>query len=120
MRLAVSAVALSVIARLLVAQSPTGTIVSANMTANSASVVDIATGQLRATYPTGPGPHEVAVSNDGRWAVISVYGNRESVGHCAGKVAVIDIASARVLKVLAVGGGSDGVGFSLVNAAARP
>jgi DNA-binding beta-propeller fold protein YncE len=65
----------------LFSQTLTGTIVSANMTANTASVVDVATGQLRATYPTGPGPHEVAISNDGRWAVISVYGNRESVGH---------------------------------------
>ena len=38
------------------AQSPTGTIVSANMTAGTASVVDIATGELRATYETGEGP----------------------------------------------------------------
>jgi DNA-binding beta-propeller fold protein YncE len=63
------------------AQTPTGTIVSANMTANTASVVDIATGQLRATYETGEGPHEVAISHDGRWAVISVYGNRNAIGH---------------------------------------
>ena len=66
---------------LLAAQSPTGTIVSANMTAGTASVVDIATGELRATYETGDGPHEVAISHDGRWAVISVYGNRTSIGH---------------------------------------
>jgi DNA-binding beta-propeller fold protein YncE len=63
------------------AQSLSGTIVSANMTANTASVVDIATGELRATYETGPGPHEVAISHDGRWAVISVYGDRTSIGH---------------------------------------
>jgi DNA-binding beta-propeller fold protein YncE len=65
----------------LAAQVPTGTIVSANMTANTASVVDIATGELRATYETGPGPHEIAISNDGRWAVVSVYGDRTSIGH---------------------------------------
>jgi DNA-binding beta-propeller fold protein YncE len=63
------------------AQTPSGTIVSANMTAGTASVVDIATGELRATYETGEGPHEVAISHDGRWAVISVYGNRNSIGH---------------------------------------
>jgi DNA-binding beta-propeller fold protein YncE len=63
------------------AQSLSGTIVSANMTANTASVVDVATGELRATYETGQGPHEVAVSHDGRWAVVSVYGDRNSVGH---------------------------------------
>jgi DNA-binding beta-propeller fold protein YncE len=65
----------------LSAQSPTGTIVSANMTANTASVVDIATGDVRATYETGPGPHEVAISQSGRWAIVSVYGDRTSVGH---------------------------------------
>jgi DNA-binding beta-propeller fold protein YncE len=70
-----------VIPAMLGAQMPTGTIVSANMTANTASVVDIATGELRATYETGEGPHEVAISHDGRWAVVSVYGNRNSVGH---------------------------------------
>ena len=64
-----------------VAQSLSGTIVSANMTANTASVVDVATGELRATYETGPGPHEVAISHDGRWAAISVYGDRNSIGH---------------------------------------
>jgi DNA-binding beta-propeller fold protein YncE len=66
---------------LLAAQTPTGTIVSANMTANTASVVDIASGELRATYETGQGPHEVAISHDGRWAVISIYGDRTSIGH---------------------------------------
>ena len=63
------------------AQSLSGTIVSANMTANTASVVDVASGELRATYETGQGPHEVAISHDGRWAVISVYGDRTSIGH---------------------------------------
>ena len=71
------------------AQSLSGTIVSANMTANTASVVDIATGEHRATYETGPGPHEVAISHDGRWAVISVYGDRTSIGH---SLLVLDLA----------------------------
>lgn len=58
-----------------------GTIVTANMTANTASVVDIATGATRATYPTPAAPHEVAISNDGRTAAISVYGDRSATGH---------------------------------------
>ncbi len=64
-----------------IAQSLSGTIVAANMNAHTASVVDVATGELRATYETGQGPHEVAISHDGRWAVISVYGDRTSIGH---------------------------------------
>lgn len=60
---------------------PTGTIVAANMTASSASIVDVVTGRTIATHETPPGPHEVAISNDGRWAAVSWYGNREAIGN---------------------------------------
>src|SRR5256885_15766572 len=63
------------------AQTVTGTVVSANMTANTATVVDIATGTTRATYPTTAAPHEVAISSDGKTAVISGYGDRANIGH---------------------------------------
>ncbi|HTE44084.1 MAG TPA: YncE family protein [Gemmatimonadaceae bacterium] len=84
----------------LSAQTLTGTIVSANMTANTASVVDVATGQLRATYPTGDGPHEVAMSNDGRWAVVSIYGNRASVGH---SLLVLDLTGGAAPRTIEMG-----------------
>ena len=41
-----------------------------------ASVVDIASGRIVRTYPTGDGPHEVAVSPDGRTAVVGNYGGQ--------------------------------------------
>ena len=41
-----------------------------------ASIVDIATGRIVRTYPTGDGPHEVAVSPDGRTAVVGNYGGQ--------------------------------------------
>src|SRR5215217_5657348 len=88
------------VASTLAAQSPSGTIVSANMTANTASVVDIATGELRATYETGPGPHEVAISHDGRWAVISVYGDRTSIGH---SLLVLDLTGAAAPRTIETG-----------------
>ena len=74
-------VGIALLPSLLAAQSPAGTIVSANMNANSVSIVDVATGELRATYPTTAAPHEVAISQDGRWAVISVYGDGGTVGN---------------------------------------
>jgi len=58
----------------------TGTIIASNMNAHTVSIVDVASGATIATLPTGQGPHEVAVSHDGRRAVVSIYGNRESVG----------------------------------------
>jgi YVTN family beta-propeller protein len=66
----------------------TGTIVTSNMTTKSASLIDVATGAIVATMPTSTNPHEAAVSNDGRWAVISIYGDQTDVGH---SLLVIDV-----------------------------
>jgi YVTN family beta-propeller protein len=60
--------------------APTGTIVASNMNAHSVSILDVATGRTLATVRTGEGPHEVAISHDGRRAVVSIYGNRTAVG----------------------------------------
>ncbi|MEP6493394.1 MAG: hypothetical protein ABJF01_11995 [bacterium] len=98
--IAVAAAIVSTAAAPLSAQALSGTIVSANMTANTASVVDVATGQLRATYPTGDGPHEVAISNDGRWAVVSIYGNRASVGH---SLLVLDLTGTDAPRTIEMG-----------------
>jgi DNA-binding beta-propeller fold protein YncE len=86
---------------LVAAQSgPTGTIVTANMTAGTASIVDAATGAPIATYPTGDGPHEVAISHDGRWAVVSVYGDRATVGHA---LLVLDLAGTGAPRTIELG-----------------
>ena len=58
----------------------TGTIIASNMNAHSVSIVDVASGTTIATLQTGEGPHEVAVSHDGRRAVVSIYGNRAAIG----------------------------------------
>jgi YVTN family beta-propeller protein len=68
---------------------PTGTIVASNMNDNTATVLDAATGRVLATLPTGEGPHEVAISRDGRWAAVSNYGVRGKPGST---ITVIDIA----------------------------
>jgi DNA-binding beta-propeller fold protein YncE len=64
-----------------VAQSPAGTLVVLNKSDDSALLLDLPGGRLAATLPTGPGPHEVAVSPDGRWAVVSNYGDGRAPGH---------------------------------------
>jgi DNA-binding beta-propeller fold protein YncE len=65
-----------------------GTLVASNMDAHTVSIVDIASGLTLATTPVGTGPHEVAVSPDGRQAVVAIYGNRESIGS---SLAVFDL-----------------------------
>ena len=57
-----------------------------------------------------PSPQGVILSRDNKVAFVTLKG--------AGMVAVIDLASAKVMKLLTVGGGSDGVGFSPVVAKA--
>lgn len=67
-----------------------GLLVVANQQAGSATVLNAATLQTIATVPVGNGPHEVAVSPDGRWAVVSVYGDRAAPGNT---LSVIDLAA---------------------------
>ncbi|MFI5257416.1 MAG: hypothetical protein ACHQRK_09170, partial [Gemmatimonadales bacterium] len=67
-----------------------GTLVVANQEGSSATVLNAASLQTIATVPVGLGPHEVAVSRDGRWAVVSNYGDRTTEGN---SLSVIDLAA---------------------------
>jgi YVTN family beta-propeller protein len=67
-----------------------GLLVVANQQGGSATVLNAATLQTLATLPVGNGPHEVAVSPDGRWAVVSVYGDRGTPGNT---LSVIDLGA---------------------------
>ena len=51
-----------------------------NKGAATAALMDPATGTTLATMPTGDGPHEVAVSPDGRTAVVTNYGGNGAPG----------------------------------------
>lgn len=67
---------------------PRGTIVASNMDAHSVTIVDVASAKNLATIPVREGPHEVAISPDGKQAVVAIYGNRNSVGS---SLAVFDL-----------------------------
>ena len=81
--------------------APVGTLVVSNMNDHTATLIDAATGRVHATLPTGEGPHEVAVSHDGRWALVSNYGVRGKPGNT---VTVIDVARGAVARTLAIDG----------------
>ncbi len=53
-----------------------GTLVVANKSEATVSLVDVASGEVRATLPTGNAPHEVAVSPDSALALVGNYGTR--------------------------------------------
>ena len=77
-----------------------GTLVVLNKAEATASVVDLATGETVATLPTGVGPHEVAVSPDGRVAVGTDYGDQAVEG---ASLTVIDLDSREVRATVPLG-----------------
>jgi len=81
-----------------------GTLVVANINGNTVTIIDVATHHTVATVPTGAGPHEVAISHDGRWAVVSNYGPLNAPGHT---LTVIDLAQKVPSVVRTIDLGSD-------------
>lgn len=77
-----------------------GTLVVANQQSHTASLISLKDGHTVATLETGVGPHEAAVSPDGKTAVVTQYGDREHVGS---NLVVIDIATAKVVKTVSTG-----------------
>ena len=82
------------------ASPPTGTVIVANMGDNTATLLDIASKRVVATLPTGNGAHEVAVSHDGRGAVVRNYGVRGAPGNT---LTVIDVPAASVARTIDLG-----------------
>jgi DNA-binding beta-propeller fold protein YncE len=66
-----------------------GLLVVANQQGANATIVNAATMQTIATVPVGDGPHEAAVSPDGRWAVVTNYGTTKP----GNSLSVIDLAA---------------------------
>lgn len=56
-----------------------GTLIVLNKNGHDASFIDLASGELLATLPTGRGPHELILSRDGRWAVGTDYSGGNSL-----------------------------------------
>lgn len=92
---------LSLMAGPLPGQAPAvgGTLVVVNKGASTASIVDVTSGEIVATVPTGTGPHEVAISADGRTAVITNYGARAG----GNTLTVIDVPDRAVARTIDLG-----------------
>jgi YVTN family beta-propeller protein len=71
------------------------TLLTGNKAENTVSFIDLATGKERARLPTGPMPHEIAVSPDGRTAAVVAYGAKQ--------IDLYDVADARHLRTIDLG-----------------
>lgn len=76
----------------------TGTLVITNKSPSTATIIDVGSGRTLATLPTGAGPHEVVLSSDGRWAVVTDYS-----GQPGRTLTVIDVPALRVVRTIDLG-----------------
>ncbi len=79
------------------------TLLVANKSEASVSLLQLPAGEVVATLPTGEAPHEVAVSPDGHRALVTNYGTRQRPGDT---LTLVEIAQARVAKTLRLPEGS--------------
>jgi YVTN family beta-propeller protein len=78
-----------------------GTLLVANRSGGSVSLIDLQTETEIARLPIGPIiPHEMAASPDGRWAVTGEYGTGNNPGR---HLVVIDVAAARIVSRIDLG-----------------
>lgn len=77
-----------------------GLLLVLNKIENTLAIVDPATFKVVGRVETGVGPHEVAVSSDGRLAFVANYGTKEAVGST---ISVIDIAARKEIKRVDLG-----------------
>src|SRR5688572_22573956 len=77
-----------------------GTLLVLNKSDNTVSLIDLTSKKAVATIPTGVGPHEVAVSPDGRMAVIANYGTGPQPGST---LTVIDVPTKTSVKTIDLG-----------------
>jgi YVTN family beta-propeller protein len=73
------------------------TLVVLNKAEGTASLIDLKTGSIRATVPTGQGPHEAATSPDGKWVLVTNYGTREAPGST---LSLIDATAGKVTETI--------------------
>src|SRR3954465_3556373 len=91
---------LAVAAASAAAQAPkTGRILVANQQSASASIIELTTGAVT-HIPVGDGPHEAAISPDGKWGFITVYG---LAGQPGNQIAVIDMADKKLVRSIDLG-----------------
>lgn len=71
----------------------------ANKQDHTLSVIEVESGRLLATLPTGTGPHEVAVSSDGRRAVVANYGDQAP----GSSLTIVDLVQRAVERTIDLG-----------------
>ena len=70
-----------------------------NKQASTVSIVNVSTGTVTATLPTGANPHETAASSDGKWAVVTDYGAQTP----GSTLTVVDLTTRTITRTIDLG-----------------
>lgn len=100
MSLLYRSVRLALMSLLLANSLQAATLIVANKSEATVSLVDLGSGKVAATLPVGQGPHEVAVSPSGRLALIANYGRQ---GQPGSSLTLIDVPAAKVVRTIDLG-----------------
>src|ERR1017187_9198397 len=93
-------VATTFIASAAFAQAPSTTLLALSKDDHTVAIVDPATLQVLARIPSGPDPHEIIASDDGKLAYISNYGGSDST---LNTISVVDLVARRALPPIDLG-----------------
>ncbi len=93
-------VAITVISITALAQAQTTTLLVLSKSDHTVSIVDPTTLQVLARMPSGPDPHEIIASDDGKLAYISNYGGLDST---LNTISVVDLITRKALPAIDLG-----------------
>lgn len=93
-------VAATFIAKAAFAQTPSTTLLALSKDEHTVAIVDPATLQVLARMPSGPDPHEIIASDDGKFAYISNYGGSDST---LNTISVVDLVARKALPPIDLG-----------------
>ncbi len=88
------------VATVTFAQAPSSTLLILAKSDNTVSIVDPATLHIVARIPSGPDPHEIIASDDGKLAYISNYGGVDS---SLNTISVVDLVARKALPPINLG-----------------
>lgn len=80
-------------------QTPSPALLVLNKEENSLAIVNPSSGKVAGRVPTGEGPHEIAVSADGKFAFVGNYGKQTP----GSTISVIDVAAQKELRRVDLG-----------------
>ncbi len=93
-------IATTFIATTALAQAPSPALLVLSKSDHTVAIVDPANLQVQARIPSGPDPHEIIASDDGKFAYISNYGGPDST---LNTISVVDLVGRKALHAIDLG-----------------